>query len=186
MRTHMVHPHYRYNIYTTMRLHWCQILSLKDDCPRRRDVQLSFWLTAWEALLSRKYAVAIELLGESNSNTDGIQALIHCSFAGAQHLEHHRSIKISTCGIIFLGTPHQGGNGVAWGERLLTVASVFVHTNTKIIDNLRQNSELLQHQLEQYAPISRDFITKFAYETYPTPLLVGPALLVSGSSHAES
>ena len=66
------------------------------------------------------------------------------------------------------------------------VASVFVRTNTKIIDNLRQNSELLQHQLEQYAPISRDFITKFAYETYPTLLPVGPALLVSDLSHPES
>lgn len=99
--------------------------------------------------------------------------------AGAQHLDHHRSIKISTCGIIFLGTPHQGGDGVAWGERLLTVASVVVNTNTKILENLRQSSELLQHQLEQYAPISGDFITKFAYETYSTPLPIGPALLVS-------
>ena len=121
----------------------------------------------------------------NNSNADSIQALIHCSFAKTQHLEHHRSIKISTCAIIFLGTPHQGGDGVVWGERLLTVASVFVHTNTKILENLRQSSELLQHQLEQYAPIGGDFITKFAYETYPTPLPVGPALLVSNILHSE-
>ncbi len=59
------------------------------------------------------------------------------------------------------------------------VASVVIHTNTKLLENLRQSSEMLQRQLEQYAPISGDFITKFAYETYPTPLPVGPALLVS-------
>lgn len=118
-------------------------------------------------------------IGRSKENADGYKALIHCNMAGAQHLDHHRSIKISTCGIIFLGTPHQGGDGVAWGERLLTVASMVVHTNTKILDNLRQGSELLQHQLEQYAPISGDFTTKFAYETCSTPLPIGPALLVS-------
>ena len=59
------------------------------------------------------------------------------------------------------------------------VASVVVHTNTKPLENLRQSSKMLQRQLEQYAPISGDFITKFAYETYATPVPVGPALLVS-------
>ena len=65
------------------------------------------------------------------------------------------------------------------------VASVFVYTNTKLLENLRQSSDMLQRQLEQYAPISGDFITKFAYESYPTPLPVGSPLLVSIFLHFQ-
>ena len=54
-----------------------------------------------------------------------------------------------------------------------------MHTNQDVLDDLNRNSSWLLQQLGQYAPISRDFVTKFAYETYPTPLPIGPALLVS-------
>lgn len=96
-----------------------------------------------------------------------------------EHLNRHRSIALSTYGIIFLGTPHQGGDGVAWGERLLMVASLFIHTNTRVLDNLKGDSEFLQHQMEQYGPISEKFTTIFAYEIYPTHLPTGSTLLVS-------
>lgn len=35
----------------------------------------------------------------------------------------------------------------------------------KILTHLKRDSEWLQQQLGQYAPISRDFVTKIAYET---------------------
>lgn len=96
-----------------------------------------------------------------------------------EHLNQHRSVILSTYGVIFLGTPHQGGDGVAWGERLLMVASLFIHTNTRVLGSLKRDSEFLQHQLEQYAPISNKFTTIFAYETYPTRLPTGSSKLVS-------
>ncbi|WP_375449286.1 hypothetical protein [uncultured Nostoc sp.] len=100
---------------------------------------------------------------------------------GARHgaLEEQRSIKVSTYGILFMGTPHQGGNGVHLGELMLNVASIFVTTNNRILQHLERDSEWLQQQLGQYAPISGDFITKFAYETYPTPIAVGEKIMVS-------
>ena len=78
-----------------------------------------------------------------------------------------------------MGTPHQGGSGVHFGELMLNVASIFVTTNDRILQHLERDSEWLQQQLGQYAPISGDFITKFAYETYPTPIVVGKKIMVS-------
>lgn len=78
-----------------------------------------------------------------------------------------------------MGTPHQGGNGVLLGELMLNVASIFMTTDNKILKHLEQNSEWLQQQLGQYAPISSDFVTKFAYEMLPTPIALGKTIMVS-------
>ena len=78
-----------------------------------------------------------------------------------------------------MGTPHQGGNGVRLGELMLNLASIFVTTNDRILQHLEKDSEWLQQQLGQYAPISGDFVTKFAYEIYPTPIAVGKTIMVS-------
>jgi hypothetical protein len=85
---------------------------------------------------------------------------------------------------MFMGTPHQGGEGVAWGKRLVNVASIFVKTNDKLLNILERDSEALQQQLGQYAPISSDFETKFAFETKPTPLALGQAIIVVPKSSA--
>lgn len=78
-----------------------------------------------------------------------------------------------------MGTPHQGGNGVKLGELVLNMASIFVTTNHRLLQHLERDSEWLQQQLGQYAPISGDFVTKFAYETYPTPTIAGKKIMVS-------
>ncbi|MCJ1348933.1 hypothetical protein MMC31_007166, partial [Peltigera leucophlebia] len=93
-----------------------------------------------------------------------------------------------------MGTPHQGSSGVHLGELVLNVASIFVTTNNEILQHLERDSEWLQQQLGQYAPISRDFVTKFAYEILPTPIAFGrklmivprPSAIVPGAADAES
>ncbi|KAL9073480.1 MAG: hypothetical protein Q9161_002901 [Pseudevernia consocians] len=92
-------------------------------------------------------------------------------------MEKHRSIKISTYGIIFMGTPHQGSGNVQIGKSLLNIARVFVETNDRLIKNLEEYSEWLQQQLGQYGPISGDFVTKFAYEEYKTPTVMGHSIM---------
>lgn len=62
---------------------------------------------------------------------------------------------------------------------MINVASIFVRADDKILKHLEQDSEWLQQQLDQYGPISNDFVTKFAYETYPTTIALGTAILVS-------
>jgi hypothetical protein len=103
--------------------------------------------------------------------------------AHSGHLKEHKAIKTSTYGIIFMGTPHQGGEGVPWGQRLVNVASIFMHTNDNLLRVLAKDSETLQSQLAQYAPISSDFVTKFAYETYPMRIAkLGEMIIVPKSS----
>ncbi|SLM38232.1 nb-arc and tpr domain protein, partial [Lasallia pustulata] len=93
-----------------------------------------------------------------------------------------------------MGTPHQGGSGVHLGELMLKVASIFVTADDKILKHLERDSEWLQQQLGQYAPISNDFVTKFAYEMFPTRIALGKAIMVvpqasavvPGATNAES
>jgi hypothetical protein len=94
-------------------------------------------------------------------------------------VEDHRSIKLSTYGILFIGTPHQGGNGVQLGEIMLKIASIVTAADNKILKHLERDSEWLQQQLGQYGPISSDFVTKFAYEIYPTRIALGKEIVVS-------
>ena len=99
--------------------------------------------------------------------------------ATVTHNEHHKAIKLSTYGIVFFGTPHQGGNLVPWGKLLVNVASVFRHTSSALLEHLERDSPWLETQLEQYKPISDDILTIFCFESYPTPLKAGISGIVS-------
>lgn len=105
-------------------------------------------------------------------------ALIHSDAARKGALEEHRSIKTSTYGIMFMGTPHQGGNGVQFGKLLVNAASVYKATTSRLLEHLERDSEWLQQQLRQYGPISGEFMTKFAYEEYETPTALGHSIMV--------
>jgi hypothetical protein len=82
---------------------------------------------------------------------------------------------------MFMGTPHQGGNGVAIGKLMINVASVFVAADDRLLRHLERDSESLQQQIGQYGPISGDFVTKFAFEEYVTPITLGKSIMVSGN-----
>ncbi|KAI1115455.1 Alpha/Beta hydrolase protein [Nemania sp. NC0429] len=105
-------------------------------------------------------------------------ALIHSNSTNDGHLAHHKPIKVSTYGILFMGTPHSGGKGVTMGQIAQSVASIFVHTNDNVLQHLQQQSEWLTKQKDDYASIMRDFVTKFGWEVYPTPLLSGLSSIV--------
>jgi hypothetical protein len=90
---------------------------------------------------------------------------------------------VSTYGIIFLGTPHRGGNGVQLGKLLVNIASVFVTADDRLLKHLEKDSEWLQQQLGQYGPISGDFVTKFAFEEYETRTLLGHSIMVRETLH---
>lgn len=77
-----------------------------------------------------------------------------------------------------MGTPHQGGSGVQLGRLLVNIASVFVAADDRIVKHLERDSEWLQQQLGQYGPISGDFVTKFAFEEYETPTMLGHSIMV--------
>jgi hypothetical protein len=68
---------------------------------------------------------------------------------------------------------------VQLGRLLVNIASVFVAGDNRLLRHLEENSEWLQQQLGQYNPISGDFVTKFAFEEYPTPTILGHSIMVS-------
>jgi hypothetical protein len=111
-------------------------------------------------------------------------ALIHSDAARQGALAEHRSIKLSTHGILFMGTPHQGGNGVQLGQFLVNLASLFVAADDRLLKHLERDSEWLQQQQGQYGPISNDFVTKYAYEEYATPTVLGHSIMVVPTASA--
>ncbi|KAF8530037.1 hypothetical protein BU17DRAFT_35995 [Hysterangium stoloniferum] len=103
--------------------------------------------------------------------------------ANATHLIDHKSIVLSTYGIISLGTPYQGINtrpryradasflGRLWDW----IHSYFVSTpNAPLVKEVKPNSPTLQEALSRYKAISQQFRTIFYYENH--------AVILSGSS----
>jgi hypothetical protein len=68
---------------------------------------------------------------------------------------------------------------VALGRLMVNVASVFMAADDRLLQHLERDSEWLQQQLGQYGPISGDFVTKFAFEEYATPTVLGKSIVVS-------
>ena len=101
--------------------------------------------------------------------------------ADVGHNEHLKAIKLSTYGVMFFGTPHQGTNSASWGKVLVNVASFYRHTNKTILNHLERDSEWLETQLEQYKAISSDVFTIFCYESCPTALPAGRSMVVGDS-----
>lgn len=77
-----------------------------------------------------------------------------------------------------MGTPHRGENGVQLRRIIINVASLFMEADDHLLKHLEKDSEWLQQQSGQYAPISSEFVTKFAYEEYPTTTAFGKKILV--------
>lgn len=107
------------------------------------------------------------------------QALIFSENTWEGSLEEHWSIKLSTYGILFMGTPPQDNGRAQLVELMVNVASIFVAFNDRVLRHLEQDSEWLEQQLGQFAPISRNFAIKFACEIYPNPIASGKTRMVS-------
>ncbi|KAF4996660.1 hypothetical protein FDECE_12338 [Fusarium decemcellulare] len=160
-------------------VHWLRDL-LPDDTPRARILCWGYDAKTHSASGTSTlylYNHALDLVSGLSRKRKLTNALIH-SDAARQNAFEHRSIKLSTHGIIFMGTPHRGGNGVQLGRILTNLASLFMEADDRILKNLAKDSEWLQQQLGQYSLISSDFVTKFAYEEYPTPTPLGKSILV--------
>jgi hypothetical protein len=78
-----------------------------------------------------------------------------------------------------MGTPHQGGGGVQLGRLAVNIASIFIAADDHLLKHLERDSEWLQQQQGQYNPISGAFVTKFAFEEYPTRTALGHSVMVS-------
>ena len=107
------------------------------------------------------------------------KALVHAHLATKENLFSHKAVALSTYGIIFLGTPHQGTQSAELASILLDIQAITRPVNDALVKHLSRNSEALEQQLSQFVSISKDFVIKFGFERYPTPYFGGFRGLVS-------
>lgn len=90
--------------------------------------------------------------------------------ASPKHNFHHKAVELSTRGIIFLGTPHVGAEGVDFTSALLAVQSLCSNTDDTLLNEVRLHSKGLQQEQSRYTAISDNYVTKFCYELYGSEL----------------
>jgi hypothetical protein len=81
--------------------------------------------------------------------SNGAQALINAH----ERFDVHANILEHTRGIVFMGTPHLGTNAADWPSMLaglIKVSTFGTSTNTPLLDELRQNSQILTKICRQF------------------------------------
>lgn len=117
------------------------------------------------------------------------RALIHCKNVSSEKIEHLRSIYVSTYGILFLGTPHNGSDIARWGTLLQNICSAvlpkkFLETSPHLVKALRTNNETLQNINSLFAEVMGRFHIYFFHESRSTDVRGSRELIVDESSAA--
>lgn len=87
----------------------------------------------------------------------------------SKSIQHVHSIYVSTFGILFLGTPHDGGNKAklaSISRRMIgaLIPSKIVDTEGQLLDALQEGSEVLQNITDLFVPLMEDFHIFFFWE----------------------
>ncbi|PYH92748.1 catalytic protein [Aspergillus ellipticus CBS 707.79] len=117
------------------------------------------------------------------------RTLIYCRNVSNEKIEHLRSIYVSTYGILFLGTPHNGSDVAKWGLLLQNICTAvmpkkFMESSSQLVKTLKTNNETLQNINSLFADITSRFHIYFFHETLSTDIKGTRELIVDESSAA--
>ncbi|KAI1779448.1 ribonuclease-like protein p/mrp subunit [Hypoxylon cercidicola] len=103
------------------------------------------------------------------------RALTYSASRTGHKIEHIHSIYVSTFGVLFFGTPHQGSraaNLATIAQRMIDtfVPSRIVDTDSRLLSNLRESSEVLQDITDNFVPIMARLHICFFWEQEKTDL----------------
>jgi protein SERAC1 len=117
------------------------------------------------------------------------RCLIYSKNVRHAHTERLRSIYVSTYGILFLATPHNGSDLAKWGTLLQRICSAvfpedFFDSSPQLIEALKTNNETLQNINRLFIEIIGRFHIFFFHESKPMDLSNTMSLIVDEESAA--
>ncbi|MCJ1354518.1 MAG: hypothetical protein MMC33_004507 [Icmadophila ericetorum] len=104
-------------------------------------------------------------------------------------VQHVHSIYVSTFGILFMGTPHDGSSKAKFASatrRMIgaLVPSKVVDTEGQLLNALQEGSEVLQNITDLFVPLMKNFHIFFFWEQQKTNMGVTQDYIVEESSAA--
>jgi hypothetical protein len=108
------------------------------------------------------------------------------SLRNATNLPDQKAVKLSTYGIIYFGTPHQGAKNVPLAKLVLGIAKIHLRTSDVLLEHLDLHSDWLENEQSYYNNMSQDFDTTFAFESLPTRITGGATIEVSNPEISQS
>ena len=98
------------------------------------------------------------------------KALAYSAGRTSKKVEHLHSIFVSTYGILFFGTPHEGIGKTSWP----LMAQIHRHnastTSSELLSPIAKSSEMLQNITDEFTPLMKQFCIYFFWEELPTSL----------------
>ncbi|KAK2015395.1 lipa and NB-ARC domain-containing protein [Colletotrichum eremochloae] len=115
------------------------------------------------------------------------RALLYSNDVRAKNQEDVRSIFISTYGIIFLGTPHNGSDMAAWGLVLQRMADAIAprkvfESEPILLKTLKKENEMLESINNHFLDVYQRFQIHMAHENHKTDVKGTKMLIVDAKS----
>lgn len=119
------------------------------------------------------------------------KTLNYCSQLKNEKLDHLRSIFVSTYGILFLGTPHNGSDVAKFGGILQSISRAVIpkkilDSSEQLLSVLKTNNEHLQNINRDFANIMNRFDIYFFHESLPLDMKGTRAFIVDETSAAPT